>query len=213
VTIRARCIRRSGKLLPLSQVARVARSSGDRTTGGAVLVPKSITLERSYVKSFLRHYTSVRRVSTASRERVSLQVRDGRPRWLAIFAQGVIGYRRAVTTGPSTGWRSSARGVRTGSQNHESCFSGAPTSFVAPLVSTLSSPALSSSWSPSHATGCGSPPVPGCRSCFHLGRDYDVAGFTSLTRTSTPPFVVTDNVKVKRQTAIVTALHDTPVDL
>jgi len=52
------------------------------------------------------------------------------------FEHEMIGYRRAVTTGPSTGWRSSARGVRTGSQNHNPV-SGAPTSFVAPLIFSL----------------------------------------------------------------------------
>ena len=41
------------------------------------------------------------------------------------FGHEMIGYRRAVTTGPSTGWRSSARGVRTGSQNRNPV-SGAP---------------------------------------------------------------------------------------
>ena len=53
--------------------------------------------------------------------------------WAVTFEHEVIRYRRAVTTGPSTRWRSSAWGVRTGSQNRNPV-SGAPTSFVAPLI-------------------------------------------------------------------------------
>src|SRR5438128_282702 len=51
--------------------------------------------------------------------------RDGQLQRSVTFDHEVIGYRRAVTTGPSTGWRSSAWGVRTGSLEPRSCFRSA----------------------------------------------------------------------------------------
>ncbi|MGQ0736751.1 MAG: tyrosine-type recombinase/integrase [Acidobacteriota bacterium] len=66
-----------------------------------------------------------------------LKARGRRIQRVVSLEDEMIGYRRAVTTGPSTGWRSSARGVRTGSQNRDPV-SGAPTSFVAPLISPSS---------------------------------------------------------------------------